>query len=61
MNFSTAQDFRKLQGVWRSRGYGKVLLIEDDEHVLFEETGISCQPIYSGSLDELSRHYGQWH
>jgi hypothetical protein len=57
MKKSSAQSFRELQGVWRSQGYGKVLLIEEDEYVLYEETKISCQPVYSGSLDELGEHY----
>ncbi|BES72827.1 S41 family peptidase [Marinobacter nanhaiticus D15-8W] len=50
-------DFKALQGVWRSRGYGKVLLIEPDEYTLFEETAISCQETFTGSLDELALYY----
>lgn len=50
-------DFSALQGVWRSRGYGKVLLIEPDEYTLFEETSISCQETFTGSLDELGLYY----
>lgn len=57
LNSAPAEDFSRLQGVWRSQGYGKLLLIEADEYVLFEETGISCQPRYSGPLEELSEHY----
>lgn len=57
LNHTSAEDFRQLQGVWRSQGYGKLLLIEGDEYTLFEETGISCLPRYSGSLEELSEHY----
>lgn len=57
MTETPTQDFETLQGVWRSRGYGQVLLIDHDEYVLFEQTSISCQPIHSGSLEELSQHY----
>lgn len=57
MNNINAQDFEKLQGVWRSQGYGKVLLIEKHGYVLFEETRISCLPLYSGTLIELSQYY----
>lgn len=54
---SSSWSFDRLQGVWRSRGYGKVLLIEADEFVVFEETAISCLKLFAGSLDEL----GQWY
>lgn len=50
-------DFNALQGVWRSRGYGTVLLIEPDEYTLFEETAISCLETFTGSLDELRLYY----
>lgn len=53
----SATDFSHLQGVWRSQGYGKVLLIEGDQYAFFEETAISCLRLYSGSLDELSERY----
>ncbi|MFL1467647.1 S41 family peptidase [Marinobacter sp. HN1S83] len=53
----SATDFGHLQGVWRSLGYGKVLLIEEDQFTFFEETAISCLPLFSGSLDELSERY----
>ena len=49
--------FAALEGVWRSQGYGKILEIHSDHYVLYEETGISCIPMYSGSLRELSQHY----
>ncbi|MDX1599443.1 MAG: S41 family peptidase [Marinobacter sp.] len=53
----SATDFSHLQGVWRSLGYGKVLLIEEDQYTFFEETSISCLPLFSGSLDELNERY----
>lgn len=57
MDNTAAQVIGELQGVWRSHGYGKILQIERDGYVLFEETGISCLPLYAGSLEELGRHY----
>lgn len=56
-NSPSATDFSHLQGVWRSLGYGKVLLIEEDQYTFFEETSISCLPLFSGPLDELSERY----
>ncbi|WP_152205299.1 S41 family peptidase [Marinobacter changyiensis] len=52
-----AESFSQLQGVWRSQGYGKVLLIDGDRYVFFEETAISCRKLYSGTLPELGLYY----
>ncbi|MBW0147514.1 S41 family peptidase [Marinobacter arenosus] len=49
--------FKDLQGVWRSQGYGKILAIEGDRYTLFEETAISCLPLYRGNLQELGHYY----
>ena len=49
--------FKSLQGVWRSQGYGNILLIEDDWFTLFEETSISCRKLAAGTIEELSRYY----
>ncbi|MEX2476013.1 S41 family peptidase [Marinobacter sp.] len=54
---SSTPGFDRLQGAWRSRGYGKVLLIEDDEYTFFEETAISCLRLHTGPLDELGHRY----
>lgn len=54
---SSTMGFDRLQGVWRSRGYGKVLLIEGDEYAFFEETAISCLKLHTGPLDELDQRY----
>ncbi|MCL7943731.1 S41 family peptidase [Marinobacter sp. ATCH36] len=54
---STVTGFDRLQGVWRSRGYGKVLLIDGDEYTIFEETALSCLKLHAGSLDELDHSY----
>lgn len=56
-HFSSATGFDRLQGVWRSRGYGKVLLIDGDGYVFFEETAISCLKLHTGPLDELGQRY----
>lgn len=50
-------DFAKLQGVWRSRGYGKVLEIGRQRYTLYEETAVSCLPVFEDALDELCAHY----
>ncbi|HEA53698.1 hypothetical protein LCGC14_0965360 [marine sediment metagenome] len=49
--------FSDLQGVWRSQGYGKILLIERDQYTLFEETTISCRKLYTGTIEELNQYY----
>jgi hypothetical protein len=54
---SSTMDFGHLQGVWRSRGYGKILLIDGDEYTFFEETAISCLKLHAGSLEELGHRY----
>lgn len=53
----SAQNFTNLQGVWRSQGYGKILLIEGDQYTLFEETTISCRKLDTGAIAELSHYY----
>ncbi|MFE8069885.1 S41 family peptidase [Marinobacteraceae bacterium S3BR75-40.1] len=50
-------DFQQLQGIWRSQGYGKLLLVDQERYTLFEETAISCQKVYAGNLDELAEYY----
>ena len=52
-----AESFSQLQGVWRSQGYGKILLIEKDWYAFFEETAISCRKLYSGTLKELAFYF----
>ena len=53
----SSSDFARLQGVWRSQGYGTVLLIEEDWYTLFEETSISCLKIDEGGIEELGHYY----
>lgn len=49
--------FTDLRGVWRSRGYGTVLVIGRRGYTLYEETRVSCLKAYEGTLDELQQHY----
>ena len=49
--------FTELRGVWRSQGYGNILLIEEDRYTLFEETSISCRKLAAGSIEELGHYY----
>lgn len=48
---------RDLRGVWRTRGYGQILEIGRNGYRLYEETRISCYPVFEGSLEELAEHY----
>ena len=57
LNTPSADDFRRLEGVWRSRGYGMILSIEPKRYTLYEETAVSCLPVHSGPLTELARRY----
>ncbi|MEX0604791.1 MAG: S41 family peptidase [Marinobacter sp.] len=52
-----AESFSQLQGVWRSQGYGKILLIEGGRYVFFEETAVSCRKLYSGTQAELALYF----
>ncbi len=56
-NMASVTDFKRLEGVWRSRGYGKILWITEDHYTFFEETSISCLPVHSGCLEELTERY----
>lgn len=53
----SARDFRALEGVWRSRGYGKLLLIQGNGYILHEETVVSCLPVERGTLRDLTERY----
>lgn len=57
LNNPSVEQFQRLQGVWRSRGYGKLLLVEKNGYVFYDETVISCVPVDSGTLEELVTHY----
>lgn len=46
-----------LQGIWRSRGYGYILHIRPQTYTLYEETAVSCLPVYGGSLSDLAMRY----
>lgn len=50
-----------LHGVWRSRGYGQILDIRRDGYTLYEETEVSCLPIYQGTPAELDDFYTDLH
>ncbi|MDX1589737.1 MAG: S41 family peptidase [Oleiphilaceae bacterium] len=52
-----AGHFSSLTGIWRSRGYGKLLEIDESGYTLYEETRISCLPVYGGPLSELAERY----
>lgn len=52
-----ADHFTRLTGIWRSRGYGKLLVIDEDGYTLYEETRISALPVYGGPLSELAERY----
>jgi len=54
---TTVRDFQRLKGIWRSIGYGKLLVIEASGYVFHEETAVSCLAIYEGSLRELAERY----
>jgi hypothetical protein len=51
------QDFQALEGIWRSRGYGKLLLIRTEAYILHEETAVSCLPVDRGELQALTERY----
>jgi carboxyl-terminal processing protease len=42
-------------GVWKSLGYGKILMISDNTFSFYDITNISCLPARSSSLDELEK------
>ena len=60
-NKVSQQDFLQLEGVWRSRGYGYILLINPQGYTLYEETAMSCRPTYGGSLQDLAERYRELH
>ena len=60
-NKVSQQDFLQLEGVWRSRGYGYILLINPQGYTLYEETAVSCRPTYGGSLQDLAERYRELH
>jgi len=47
----------QLSGIWRSHGYGTLLEIGSAGYRLFEETAVSCLPVFAGSLAELTEYY----
>lgn len=49
--------FSQLKGIWRSRGYGRLLVIGDHDYVYYEETAISCLPVYEGPIADLTHRY----
>lgn len=57
LNTPSIETFRRLRGVWRSRGYGQVLEIGHNDYWFYEETAISCLPVHSGPLTELTQRY----
>lgn len=54
---TTGVDLADLQGVWRSRGYGFVLVIHKDDYTLYEESAVSCVAVYGGTLGDLAQRY----
>lgn len=57
VNTPSVDQFRRLEGVWRSRGYGKILQITKDRYTLYEETTVSCLAVHAGPLSELTQHH----
>ncbi|TVP52461.1 MAG: hypothetical protein EA349_15710 [Halomonadaceae bacterium] len=49
--------FQTLKGIWRCRGYGRLLVIGEDDYIYYEETRISCLPVYEGPLSDLTQRY----
>lgn len=52
-----SKGFRAFTGFWRTRGYGEILEIRHDGYTLYEETAVSCMPVFEGPLEELAEHY----
>ena len=42
-------------GVWKSLGYGKILVIKDNTYSFYDITNISCLPARSSTIDELEK------
>ena len=42
-------------GVWKSLGYGKILVIKDNAYSFYDITNISCLPARNSTLDELEK------
>ncbi len=42
-------------GVWKSLGYGKILVIKDSTYSFYDITNISCLPARNSTLDELEK------
>jgi len=42
-------------GVWKSLGYGKILVIKDNTYSFYDITNISCLPARNSTLDELEK------
>lgn len=43
-------------GVWKSVGYGKILVIKDNTYSFYDITKISCLPAKNSTLDELEKY-----
>lgn len=54
---ATAARLAALAGIWRSRGYGFLLVIDEDGYRLLEQTRVSLQAIAAGSLTELAERF----
>jgi carboxyl-terminal processing protease len=42
-------------GIWKSLGYGKILVIKDNTYSFYDITNISCLPARNSTLDELEK------
>ena len=51
---STKQD-GEFNGVWKSLGYGKILVINENTFSFYDITNISCLPARSSTLDKLGK------
>ncbi len=49
-----------LEGIWRLRGYGRILAISQNGYVNYDTTTISCEPIWQGTLDNLRQVFDRF-
>jgi carboxyl-terminal processing protease len=50
----------ELDGVWRLRGYGKILHIHQGNYTNYDITKISCLPVRNGTLRDLERRFDRF-
>ena len=50
----------ELDGVWRLRGYGKILHIHQGNYTNYDITKISCLPVRKGTIQDLKRRFDRF-